>query len=156
MRVRPAISSSIDRRYWVIGFIVFVFALAWARPSSAQQEVPIQPAVSPSGDKADQQSKRDNQGTTNPVPSDIKVVEKIGANLALELHVTDDTGVSRPLKSFFSGKLPAVFIPVYYGCPLLCTVTLNRFIDALKTVPYKVGIDFNVLAFSIDPERSQS
>ena len=87
------------------------------------------------------------------LPPDIYVTEHIGILLHLGAVVSDEDGKLRPLGTFFKNELPKVLLPVYYGCPSLCTVTLNRFIAAIEELPYTVGKDYEVLAFSIDPRE---
>ena len=118
---------------------------------SAMAQTSKTPAAPPS--KPQTKNQDSAQPGMTPVPDEIMVREKIGADLNLDLAVTDDDGRTRPLSSFFKDGKPKIFIPVYYGCPLLCTVTLNRFIDAFKDVPYQPGPDLSVIAFSIDPRE---
>jgi protein SCO1/2 len=84
------------------------------------------------------------------VPADIKVVEKLGVKLPLDLSFTDDTGSKRQLNSFFDGGQPVILVPVYYRCPLLCNITLNRLVETLKDLPWTPGEGYRILAVSID------
>lgn len=116
---------------------------ALAKPDAAVAAPQSQPA-----------SQSNTPVTMTPVPDDVIVKEQVGVKLNLDLPVRDDDGRTVPLRNFFNGDGPKILIPVYYGCPLLCTVTLNRFIDAFQDVPYQPGEDVEILAFSIDPREN--
>ncbi|MEE2786861.1 MAG: SCO family protein [Myxococcota bacterium] len=91
--------------------------------------------------------------SVHAVTPDIYVTEKIGAELNVNAVVVDERGRSKPFSAFFATPTPKVLVPVYYGCPLLCTVTLNRFIIAIAELSYVVGRDYEVIALSIDPRE---
>ena len=43
---------------------------------------------------------------------------------------------------------------VYYECPMLCTLTLNGLVSALKAVSFDVGNQFNVVTVSFKPSET--
>ena len=47
-----------------------------------------------------------------------------------------------------------ILAPVYYGCPLLCSQLLNGLTRRLKPLSLEAGKDFDVVAFSINPEET--
>ncbi len=47
-----------------------------------------------------------------------------------------------------------ILAPVYYQCPLLCNQLLNGLTRSLKPLSLDAGKDFDVVAFSIDPEET--
>ena len=47
-----------------------------------------------------------------------------------------------------------ILVPVYYRCPLLCNQVLNGLTRSLKPLSLDAGKDFDVVAFSIDPEET--
>ena len=68
-----------------------------------------------------------------------------------EEFVDDEMDVT--IKSYVERGQPLVLVPVYYNCPLLCNITLNRLIDTLKDMPYVPGEGYQILTFSIDPRE---
>ncbi|HYG78429.1 MAG TPA: SCO family protein [Planctomycetota bacterium] len=88
-----------------------------------------------------------------------KILERIGfdqkldAALPLELTFRDETGQQRALSTFFSGR-PVILAPVYYRCPMLCTLVLNGVVKSLKTMSLTPGKDFEVLAVSFNPHET--
>ena len=47
-----------------------------------------------------------------------------------------------------------ILAPVYYRCPLLCNQLLNGLTRSLKPLSLDAGKDFDVVAFSINPEET--
>ena len=88
-----------------------------------------------------------------PIPDDIQITEKLGASIPLDLEFVDDRGKTVTLKSYVEKGQPLVLVPVYYNCPLLCNITLNRLIDTLTDMPYVPGEGYQILTFSIDPRE---
>ncbi len=79
--------------------------------------------------------------------------QKLGDKLPLELVFRDDLGNDVPLSKFF-GSRPVVLAPVYYRCPLLCNQLLTGLTRSLKPVPLVAGKDFELVAFSINPDET--
>ena len=88
-----------------------------------------------------------------PIPDDIQITEKLGTSVPLDLEFVDDRGETVTIKSYVERGQPLVLVPVYYNCPLLCNITLNRLIDTLKDMPYVPGEGYQILTFSIDPRE---
>lgn len=78
--------------------------------------------------------------------------QKLGAQLDRELTFLDEAGNEVKLGDFLADK-PVILAPVYYGCPMLCTQVLNGLTDALRDVTFKLGKDYEVVAFSINPKE---
>lgn len=87
------------------------------------------------------------------IPEELKnvgITEKIGESIDLNLVVTDDTGVKRPLSSFFKSHKPVIISPVYFNCAGLCNFHLNGLVDTLKSVDWSPSREFEIIAFSFD------
>jgi len=57
------------------------------------------------------------------------------------------------LGSYF-GKKPAIFMLVYYRCPMLCSEELEGLTSALMMINFRPGKDFNIIVISIDPDET--
>ena len=79
--------------------------------------------------------------------------QKLGVQLPLELHFRDESGRELPLGDLF-GRRPVILAPVYYDCPMLCDQLLNGLTRSLKPLSLDAGKDFDVVAFSINPEET--
>ncbi len=78
--------------------------------------------------------------------------QMLGARLPLEARFRDQSGRELALFELF-GRRPVILVPVYYGCPLLCGQVLSGLARGLKPLSLEVGRDFDVVAFSINPEE---
>jgi protein SCO1/2 len=54
-----------------------------------------------------------------------------------------------------SGK-PVIMALVYYECPIVCDLVLDRLGDGLNDLDYTVGEDFNLVVVSFDPGETPS
>jgi protein SCO1/2 len=93
------------------------------------------------------------QATLGGVVSQVGFDQKLGAQLPLDLRFHDETGRELPMAELF-GRRPVILAPVYFRCPLLCNQLLNGLTRSLKPVSLGAGRDFDVIAFSINPEET--
>lgn len=78
------------------------------------------------------------------------VEQRLGQPLPLGAVYTADSGQTGPLSGWFDGK-PVVLALVYFHCGMLCPQVLHGLSAGLKNTTLKLGKDYNVLVFSIDP-----
>jgi protein SCO1/2 len=76
--------------------------------------------------------------------------QRIGSRLPMDAVLTDETGHSATLGSYFQGK-PQVIQFVYFRCPELCSIVSGGATDALRQLAATAGQQFGVLSISIDP-----
>lgn len=89
-------------------------------------------------------------GGAGPAALDgVGVDQKLGDTIPLDLPFTDDTGKPVRLRDLLHGR-PIILTPVYYKCPMLCTVTLNQLGRTLTALSETVGEQFDIVTFSID------
>jgi protein SCO1/2 len=86
------------------------------------------------------------------ITSDVGFDQNLGADLPLARSFRDEAGTHIRLGDLF-GKRPVLLVPVYYGCPLLCGQLLAGLTRSLKPLALDAGKDFDVVAFSINPEE---
>jgi len=91
--------------------------------------------------------------TTPTVLKHVGIAQHLNEQLPLDLTFTDDTGKLVPLSTYF-GKVPAIFLLVYYRCPMLCSQELEGLVSALKMIDFRPGRDFNIIVISIDPTET--
>jgi len=93
--------------------------------------------------------------SSNDVPlalKDISIEQRLGAQVPLELSFRDETGRTVRLGDYF-GKRPVIISLVYYNCPKLCNLVLNGLVGGLRTLPFTVGKEFDVVTVSFDPSE---
>lgn len=88
-----------------------------------------------------------------PQLENVGVTERVGAALPANLEFADASGRLVRLGDLVGQGRPTVLILGYYGCPTLCGLVLNGFLDAAKGSPWTVGRDYDVVYVSIDPNE---
>ncbi|OJW20964.1 MAG: hypothetical protein BGO49_29865 [Planctomycetales bacterium 71-10] len=83
--------------------------------------------------------------------SRVKFEQKLGSQVPPGATFVDEEGREVQLSSRL-GRRPIVLALVFHRCPLLCNKVLEGLVRALKPLPLNAGVDFDVLAVSIDPE----
>lgn len=81
----------------------------------------------------------------------VKLNQRIGESIPLELTFTDIQGKEVVLSKYYTGERPVVLFLGYYGCPQLCGLVMNGLIESLTDVTLTAGKDFDLLVVSIDP-----
>jgi protein SCO1/2 len=83
----------------------------------------------------------------------IGIDQKLGDRLNPEIRLRDESGQDVKLGDFF-GRKPIILTPVYYECPMLCSMQLNGMVRALRVMPFTAGKEFEIITFSIDPDET--
>ncbi|NBV82574.1 SCO family protein [bacterium] len=90
----------------------------------------------------------------NQLPADVAsagISENIGAQVPLNVILTDSEGNKVISKDWFKDGRPVVLVMAYYSCPMLCNMVLTGVADAVKTMPGNVGEKYRIITVSIDP-----
>lgn len=82
--------------------------------------------------------------------SGIDVRQKLGTDLPLDAAFVDESGKAVRLGDYF-GTRPVIIAPVYYECPMLCSLVLEGFVKALRPLGFRPGDEFDVVVVSFDP-----
>jgi protein SCO1/2 len=91
--------------------------------------------------------------SANPLLSRVGVDQKIGDAIDPAIVLRDEDGRPVRIGDLF-GRRPLLLTPVYYECPMLCSLQLNALVRALKVMPGKAGESFDVITFSVDPRET--
>jgi len=83
--------------------------------------------------------------------SGVDVVEKLGEPLPLDIEFVNAEGETQPLARYINGARPTIIVMVYFDCPMICPVVLDKLHAALNELDYVAGRDFSVLVVSFDP-----
>jgi protein SCO1/2 len=84
---------------------------------------------------------------------EVGIDQHLDRQVPLDLTFRDETGQSVQLRQYFGTK-PVILALVYYECPMLCTLTLNGLVSALKAVTFDAGNQFNVVTVSFKPSET--
>lgn len=94
-----------------------------------------------------------NDSLTDEQLLQIKFDQKLNAQVSPGLSFYDETGKHVHLGDYL-GKRPVVLILGYYGCPMLCSLTLNGVTESFRDLKWSVGQQFDVAFVSIDPDET--
>ena len=87
------------------------------------------------------------------VLKEIGVDEKLGDTIPLDLVFINSDSVEVTLGELFESDKPVLLNPLYYDCPVLCSVVLDGVFGAVKQLAWSPGNDYTIISFSIDPEE---
>ena len=79
------------------------------------------------------------------------VVERLNAELPLDLVFTDHTGKDVRIGDLLGQGKPVLLTLNYANCPMLCNLQLDGLSNALAEATWRVGDQFQVVTVSIDP-----
>jgi len=93
-------------------------------------------------------------GDTPESMEGVGVDQRLGEQLPLDLSFTNHRGKVVTLGELIEGDRPVVLIPVYYNCPMLCTLVLNGLMEGLEGVDWTIGEEFKVVTYSVSPDET--
>lgn len=85
---------------------------------------------------------------------DVGVEEQLGDTVPLNLKFATVTGDSVTLGSLIEKGKPVLLNPVYYKCPMLCSMVINSVFQVVKKIEWSPGKDYTVITFSFDPTEN--
>ncbi|MGH9437568.1 MAG: SCO family protein [Terriglobia bacterium] len=80
----------------------------------------------------------------------VGIVQKLNAQIPLNLQFTDASGKAVRLGDYF-GKKPVILSLVYFNCPMLCTMVEDNLLQSLRLIKFDIGKQYDVLTISFDP-----
>src|SRR5262249_777291 len=88
----------------------------------------------------------------NSILTQIGIDQKLGAQIDPNISFFDEAGNRVQLGDYLGAK-PIILTPVYYECPMLCSMLLNGLVKAMHVLPFTAGREFEIITFSIDPNE---
>ncbi len=85
-----------------------------------------------------------------PITQDITVDEKLGDILDLSYPFLTSTGDTITLADLADPQKPILLNPLYYDCPILCNLVLDRVAEGIAALDWTSGKEFTIVSFSID------
>ncbi|MDX2146006.1 MAG: hypothetical protein SFZ23_00660 [Planctomycetota bacterium] len=132
-------------------------------PVAPVQSAPTQPEAAQVGAGSTGTSATDEAGPTfvkEPVPQaaqDLLPTERVGDTLPLHIAFKNSEAQEITLGTYFgthADAKPAIVAMVYYRCPVVCGVVMDKIAQSVEGLDYTVGDQYRVLLFSFDPGES--
>ncbi len=92
-----------------------------------------------------------------PLPKELEgigVTEHLEAHIPLQLEFVNEDGRPVRLGKYFTGKRPVILTLNYYLCPMLCTLQLNGLVEAMRSLDWVPGREFEIVTVSFDPTET--
>lgn len=84
---------------------------------------------------------------------DVGIEEQLGEQIPLNLTFATSDGDSVTLGTLMKGDKPVLLNPVYYQCPMLCSMVMDAVFAGVNDLKWTPGNEYNIITFSIDPEE---
>jgi protein SCO1 len=84
----------------------------------------------------------------------IDPVERVGESLPLNVEFKNAQGQAVKLGDYFKDEKPAIMLMVYYRCPVVCGVVMDKVANMMDSLDFVVGQDYRTLVFSFDPTET--
>jgi protein SCO1 len=99
-------------------------------------------------------AKESATATGQIIPKELEgvgITQHLNAQIPLDLEFTDSGGKQVTLGQILDGRLPTILTMNYSDCPMLCSLQLNGLIDAIKSMSWNLGEQYQIVTVSIDP-----
>lgn len=83
----------------------------------------------------------------------VGIDEHLGNTVPLDLAFATSKGDSVTLAELMKEDKPVILNPVYYNCPMLCSMVINAIYQGVDDVKWNPGDDYDIITFSINPEE---
>lgn len=84
---------------------------------------------------------------------DVGIEEQLGEQIPLNLTFATSDGDSVTLGTLMEDDKPVLLNPVYYQCPMLCSMVMDAVFAGVSDLKWTPGNEYNIITFSIDPEE---
>lgn len=87
---------------------------------------------------------------------DVGIEEHLGERIPLDLKFATSAGDSVTLASLMEEDKPVLLNPVYYNCPMLCSMVIDAVFSGVKDMKWTPGEEYTIITFSFDPDENHT
>lgn len=80
----------------------------------------------------------------------LEIRNTVGESVPLDIVIYDVNGEAIELGEYFTDQRPVLLLLVYYDCPLLCGLMLNKMNEVVNEASPTVGDDYKIVVVSFD------
>jgi len=84
---------------------------------------------------------------------EVGIEEQLGNTIPGDITLTNSNGKRITTGEIFNDDKPVIINPVYYECPMLCSMVLNGVLEGAKSLAWSPGKEYTIITFSIDPSE---
>lgn len=81
---------------------------------------------------------------------DLELSDRLGERVPGDIELFDATGKTVEIGSYFNDQRPTVLLLVYYDCPMLCGLMLEKMNEVINRTRQTVGEGYRILVVSFD------
>lgn len=83
----------------------------------------------------------------------VEVEEHLEEKIPTDLKFATSEGDSVTLGDLMDEEKPVLLNPVYYNCPMLCTMVIEEVFEGVKDLAWTPGEEYTIITFSINPDE---
>ncbi len=83
----------------------------------------------------------------------VDIKEQLGESIPLDLKFATSDGDSVSIRQLMKGDKPVILNPVYFNCPMLCSMVTDAIYSGIKDLKWNPGNQFEIITFSFDPNE---
>ena len=92
----------------------------------------------------------DPQGQLPEEAKDLRIDEKVGHTVPLDIPFIDTEGKAVTLTDYLDGDLPVILTFNYSSCPMLCNSQLRGLVEGMDQLVFEAGQQYRVVTIAID------
>ena len=123
--------------------LVSIF-LGWLAPEVAAMEPGSRPILA-------DQAASPPAGVLPQAIRDVGFDQRIGQDLPLDHRLSNEQGEEVALGDVMDGR-PVVLLPAYYGCPMLCPMTIAGLMRAVRVLAFDPSSEYQVIVYSFNED----
>jgi protein SCO1/2 len=86
----------------------------------------------------------------------LEIQDRRGDVVPIDIPIVNSSGETVLIGDYFDRERPTLLLLVYYSCPKMCEVMLNRMNNAINDVSFDIGEDYQVIVVSFDHANTTS
>jgi protein SCO1/2 len=81
----------------------------------------------------------------------MQIIENLGKRMPLDVEFLDHDGKPFKMQQAFDGQKPVILAMVYFRCPMLCQLVMQKLTATINELDLTAGKDFQLVIASFDP-----
>jgi len=87
---------------------------------------------------------------------DVGIEERLGEQIPLDVRFATSEGDTVTIGELMAEGKPVLLNPVYYNCPMLCSMVTDAVYEGIRELKWTPGEEFTIITFSFDPGEDRA